>query len=418
MRHVIIGNGPAGVVAAETIRKQAPDDAITLLGDEPGPPYSRMAIPYLLAGRIDEHGTVLRKDPAHFAQLRIHVQPGRAARIDVAAREVLLADGRHLPFDRLLLATGASPIRPTVPGIDLPGVLTCWSLPDARRIVAQTPRGARVLQIGAGFIGCIILEALVARGVSLTVVEMADRVVPRMMGDAASAMIRRWIEQNGVEVHTATEVLSIEDGSPYLVRLSGGRTVPADLVISAAGVRPNADLASAAGIRCERGVLTDARMQTSVPGIYAAGDCAEVFDVVLRRNTLSAIQPAAVDEGRCAGMNMAGGQAMLPGVTQLNVLDTLGLVSSSFGQWQGVDGGQHAEISDPTGYRHLRLEFDGDVLIGSNSIGYTEHLGVLRGLTQSRTRLGPWKDALMENPLRVTEAYLARAHAQDVRGRA
>jgi len=176
MRHVILGNGPAGVIAAETIRKHAPNDAILLVGDEPEPPYSRMAIPYLLMNQISEAGTHLRKDAGHFARQRIDLEHARATGVDTEARVVRFADGRSVPFDALLLATGAAPVRPPMPGFDLQSVLACWTLADARRIMAIAVPGARVVQIGAGFIGCIILEALAARGVSLAVVETGDRM--------------------------------------------------------------------------------------------------------------------------------------------------------------------------------------------------------------------------------------------------
>ena len=131
---------------------------------------------------------------------------------------------------------------------------------------------------------------------------------------------------------------------------------------------------------------------------------------------MSAIQPNATDQGYCAGINMAGGQHVLPGVTQINVLDTLGLISTSFGRWEGVAGGDSAELRDDANFRYLRLEFDGDVLVGSNAIGLTEHIGVLRGLIQSRRKLGPWKDRLVSDPLRLPEAYLGSAQAQHARG--
>jgi len=115
-------------------------------------------------------------------------------------------------------------------------------------------------------------------------------------------------------------------------------------------------------------------------------------------------------------MNMAGKQAQLRGVTQINVLDTLGLISTSFGRWEGVPGGERAELSDDANFRYIRLEFDGDILVGSNTIGLTEHVGILRGLTQSQVKLGPWKDYLLRNPLRLSEAYLASAQAQHARG--
>ena len=416
MKHVILGNGPAGVIAAETIRKHAPADSIILVGDEPEPPYSRMAIPYLLMGNIGEDGTYLRKDKAHFERHRIEMHAGRAVGIDTTARMARLEDGTELPFDRLLIATGSVPVRAPIPGIDLPGVNPCWTLADARRIMALAKPGARVLQMGAGFIGCIIMEALAARGVQLSVVEMGDRMVPRMMGKAAGSMIQRWVETKGVSVYTSTRVEAIEHGAPLNVRLSSGKHLEVDLVISATGVQPNIGFLEGSSIKCLQGVLTDEHMQTSVPGVYAAGDCAEAFDVITGKTTVSAIQPNAADQAHCAGMNMAGKRTVLRGVTQINVLDSLGLISTSFGQWQGVAGGERAELTDEANFRHVRLEFDGDVLVGSNAIGLTEHVGVFRGLIESRVKLGPWKDRLLRDPLRLPEAYLASAQAQQVWG--
>jgi NAD(P)H-nitrite reductase large subunit len=197
--------------------------------------------------------------------------------------------------------------------------------------------------------------------------------------------------------------------------LSNGKHLPVDLVISATGVAPNIGFLGDSGINCLQGVLTDERMQTNVEGIYAAGDCAEAYDVVSGKSIVSAIQPNAADQAYCAGMNMAGKRAQLNGVTQINVLDTLGLISASFGRWEGVPGGQHVELADDANFRYIRLEFDDDVLVGSNTIGLTEHVGVLRGLTQSRVKLGSWKDELLRDPFRLPEAYLASAQAQHAR---
>ena len=416
MKHVILGNGPAGVIAAETIRKLRADDDILVIGDEPEPPYSRMAIPYLLMGEIGEEGTYLRKDKEHFARQRIELRTGRARAVDTDARQVRLDDGTLLPFDRLLIATGATPIRPPIRGIDLPGVHPCWTLADARRIMALAKPEARVLQVGAGFIGCIIMEALAARRVQLTVVEMGDRMVPRMMGEGAGQMIRRWVEKKGITVYTSTRVEAIQSGPPLTVRLSSGQQLPVDLVISATGVQPNIGFLEDSGILCLQGVLTDERLQTNIEGVYAAGDCAEAFDVVTGKTIVSAIQPNAADQAYVAGTNMAGKRTQLHGVTQINVLDTLGLVSTSFGQWEGVPGGEHAELTDDANFRHIRLEFEGDVLIGSNTVGLTEHVGILRGLTQSRTKLGKWKDQLLRDPSQLPQAYLSSAQAQHARG--
>ncbi len=417
MKHVILGAGPAGVIAAETIRKHAPRDEILIVGDEPEAPYSRMAIPYLLIGHVGEEGTHLRHGADHYAKLRIDVKRGvRATGVDTKARTVALDDGSTVPYDRLLIATGSRPASPPIPGIHADGVHTCWTLKDARAILQRAGKGARVIQMGAGFIGCIIMEALAARGVQLTVVEMGDRMVPRMMGPTAGGMIKAWCEAKGVRVFTGARVEAIEAHAPLRVRLSTGDHLEADLVISATGVKPAIGFLEHSEIKCLQGVLTDEHMQTTVPGIYAAGDCAEAFDRVCGRTIVSAIQPNAADQARVAALNMVGQRAELKGVTQINVLDTLGLISASFGDWQGVPGGDHVELTDRDAGRHLSLQFAGDRLVGCNSIGWTEHVGVMRGLVEGQVRLGDWKDKLLADPTRLMEAYLARAQAQEARG--
>ncbi|WP_296495179.1 FAD-dependent oxidoreductase [Rhodoferax sp.] len=416
--HVILGAGPAGVIAAETIRKLAPQDSITIIGDEPEPAYSRMAIPYLLMGNIDEAGTYLRKSPTHFDDLKIKVRVAHVQHVQAATKTVVLDGGESIRFDTLLVATGSRPVTPPIPGIKSEGVHRCWTLADARAIATLAQPGARVLQLGAGFIGCIIMEALAARGVKLSVVEMGDRMVPRMMGPTAGGMIRDWCETKGVEVFTSTKVESIEPGKPLTVRLSNGTTMQADLVISAAGVRPAIGYLENSGITCLLGVLTDEHLQSNVPGIYAAGDCAEALDKVSGKMIVSAIQPNAAEQARIAAINMVAHargrvpRANLKGVTQINVLDTLGLISASFGDWQGVPGGQHVELTDKPSGRHLSLQFKDDVLVGCNSVGWTEHVGVMRGLVEGQIKLGDWANTLMQDPTRLMEAYLAAAQGQ------
>ncbi|MEQ1535924.1 MAG: FAD-dependent oxidoreductase [Burkholderiaceae bacterium] len=418
MHHVIIGGGPAGVIAAETIRKQAPYDNISIISDEDVPAYSRMAIPYLLMGNVKEDGTYLRKDPSHLKNQHINWVQAGVKSVDAATKKIALNSGTEVSFDTLLIATGSHPIKPPIPGIDSAGVHTCWTMEDARHIMALANKGSRVLQLGAGFIGCIIMEALAARGVKLSVVEMGDRMVPRMMGPTAGGMIRDWVQAKGVEVFTATKVESIEAGTPLKVKLSNGKTVEADLVISAAGVRPAIGFLKDSGITCLLGVLTDAHLQTNVPGIFAAGDCAEAFDKVTGKTIVSAIQPNAAEQARVAGMNMAAcsrGKAMqaeLKGVTQINVLDTLGLISTSFGDWQGQTGGEHVELTDLKKGKHLSLQFKDDVMVGCNSVGWTEHVGVMRGLVEGKIKLGAWKDHLKADPTKLMQAYIASAQGQ------
>lgn len=409
MHHVILGAGPAGVMAAEALRQQAPQDTVTLVGDEPHAPYSRMAIPYLLMGHIEEKGTWLRKGSGHFEAMGIALRQARAEQVDVAKKQVQLVGGEALPYDRLLIATGSRAANPPIPGIDSPGVHHCWTLQDAQAIKALAKPGARVLQMGAGFIGCIILEALVSRGVELTVVEMGDRMVPRMMGPVAGGMIKRWVQSKGVSVLTATKVQAIAPGAPLRVSFSDGQAQDFDLVICATGVKPNIGFLQNSGLVCKTGVVCDASLRTSNPYVFAAGDCAEAFDAALGQHVVSAIQPVAAEEARVAAMNMLGRHATLPRVPQINVLDTLGLISTSFGQWEGVAGGEHAEQTDEAACRHIGLQFAGDRLVGCNTVGWTEHVGALRGLVDGKLALGEWKQRLMQDPTQIVPAYLAIA---------
>ena len=409
MKHIILGNGPAGVVAAETLRRVAPADDILLIGNEDEPPYSRMAIPYLLEGNIDEAGTYLRKTAGHFASLRIEQRRGRVVAVNTEKQTILFEDGHFESYDRLLIATGSHPVRPPIPGIDLPEAQTCWTLEDARAIAARAQPGSRVLQLGAGFIGCIIMEALVKRGVHLTVVEMGDRMVPRMMTPEAGGMIKRWVEKQGVNVVTKAGVDRIEKGqnSPLTVTLTTGEQLECDLLIVAAGVAPNVAFLEGTAVHVAKGILVDATMQTSVPGIYAAGDVAEAPDLFSGRHLVSAIQPNAVDQARIAALNMAGQPTEMKGVLAINVLDSMGMISSSFGEWQGVEGGDGVERADEANGRYISLQFQGEVLVGATSVGLTEHVGALRGLIQGKTKLGAWKPKLLETPTRFVEAYIA-----------
>jgi len=412
MKHVILGNGPAGVIAAETIRKRAPQDQIVMIGSEDEPPYSRMAIPYLLMGNIEESGTYLRKDIGYFEKLNIEQVRAKASSVDIKNKKIDLG-GQSIAFDKLLIATGSVPVQPPIPGIDLPGVHPCWTLEDARAIAQLAKPGSRVLQMGAGFIGCIILEALASREVELTVVEMGDRMVPRMMTNVAGGMIKKWVQEKGVQVFTDTKVEAItQSGSGLTVKLSNGKSLEVDLVISATGVRPNITFLKSAGLDIQTGILVNEQMQTSHPDIYAAGDVTEGIDFSTGERIVNAIQPNAAEQARIAAISMTGGDTQSIGALQINVLDTLGLISSSFGLWAGAKGGDHIELVDLAAYKYLRLEFLDDVLVGATCIGTTEHIGVLRGLIQGKIPLGEWKETLLGDPTKVMDAYLDAGQAQ------
>lgn len=413
MHHVIIGAGPAGVVAAEELRKFDPSTKVTLIGDEPEPPYSRMAIPYMLIGRIGEAGTYLRKTEGHYEKLGIEVLQHRVNSVDPAAHNLKLDSGETVSYDRLLVATGSRPLTPPVPGIDSERVYQCWTLADARNIAALAKPGNRVVLIGAGFIGSIILEALFKSGVDLHVVEMGNRMVPRMLDETAGNLLKSWCQEKGIQVHTSSRVTSIEQkGGKLDVVLDNGTDMVADMVISATGVTPNVEFLQGSGIALDQGIAVDEFLQSNVDDVYAAGDVAQAKDFSTGGFHLQAIQPTAVDHAQIATRNMiVGHHYPHRGNINMNVLDTMGLISSSFAQWMGVAGGECSSLVDKDGYRYLNLQFKDDVLIGASSLGLTEHVGALRGLIQARTHLGRWKAKLMRDPTRFMEAYISSTQA-------
>ena len=406
MKYVILGAGPAGVIAAETLVGADPKAKVTLVCGEPSQPYSRMAIPYVLTDKIKPEGTHLRKTKGHYEALGIAVINARASSVDEKAGAVILDNGKSLSFDKLLVATGAHPIKPPVPGLDLDGVHHCWTLEDAAAIAKRAKKGANVVLMGAGFIGCIILESLVERGVKLTVIEAEDRMIPKMMDQVGGKILADWIKAKGVDLKTSTRVTKVAaDGKGLKVSTDKGGDVSADLVVVATGVKPNADFLKGSSVKVEDGILVNDHLQTNVKTIYAAGDVAKGPDFG-GGMMVHAIQPTSADHGRIAALNMAGHEARYKGSLIMNVLDTLGLISASFGHWQG--GKDVAEKCDAANNRYLKLVFDGDVMVGALSLGRTDQIGVLRGLIQSRISLGPWKEKLKANPSLIADAYVAR----------
>jgi NAD(P)H-nitrite reductase large subunit len=248
--------------------------------------------------------------------------------------------------------------------------------------------------------------------VDLTILVRSGYMVRRMMNATASGLIRSWCEAKGVKIFTHTQPTGLTaEGGTLQVALNDGRVLPADLYLSAVGVDPNLEFLAGSGIELGQGILVDANLQSSVPGVYAAGDIAEATDRLTGKRGLNAIQPNAVEQGRIAALNMAGRSVRFQGSFVFNVLTTLGLASSSFGEWQGVPGGETCEVLDAARYRYLCLQFDGDRLVGANTVGFSDHVGALRGLIEGRVRLGRWKQRLLDDPTLVMPAYLAAAHS-------
>lgn len=241
-------------------------------------------------------------------------------------------------------------------------------------------------------------------------------MVSRMTNETMGTMIKNWCINKGINVLTSTRVSEIQQNSgakPLKVQLNSGAHIDADLVISATGVRSSTAFLEGSGIEVRDGIVVDDCQQTSVANVYAAGDVAQGRDYSTGEYYVQAIQPTAVEHGRIAAQNMVNGHGTAHrGTVNMNVLDTVGLISTSFGMWMGVPGGDEAEQVDEDKFRYINLQFKDDVLVGASSLGMTQHVGAMRGLIQTARPLGDWKDHLMKDPTRLMDAYLASAQQQ------
>ncbi|ORU90062.1 MAG: pyridine nucleotide-disulfide oxidoreductase [Cycloclasticus sp. symbiont of Poecilosclerida sp. M] len=407
-KYVLIGAGPASVRAAETLRKADANCSITMIGEEVESPYSRMALPYYLSGMIKEQGTHLRKSDGHFDGLNINHVHAKVEKIDAKKNKLALNNGDSYDYDQLLIATGSRPANSPFPGSENKGVVNCWTIADGREILDTIKPGSKVALLGAGFIACIIVEAMLKRKVDLTVMlGRTGQMVSRMMDETAGEMIKSWCEAKGVKTILPSSIKSIEAG-PALKRDDGSLT-EFDLIIVATGVYSNIEFLDDSGIKTDQGILVDASLRTNIKNIYAAGDVAQGVDFSTGGQSVHAIQPTAVDHGRIAAVNMMGGASHYKGSLGMNVLDTAGLVSTSFGSWGGVEGGDTTTLVDEENYKYVRLNFKDDLLVGAITVGRTDFIGVMRGLIQSEVPLGEWKEKLIEDPTLIMNAYLAKS---------
>lgn len=412
VRHLIIGGGTAGINAIRTIREEETEpSAITLVSAER--PYSRMVLPYYLDGSIAE-AHVYTATAAVLAQWGVTSYLGRrVVRLEPTARTCTLDDGTTLEWDDCLVATGSSPVRAPVEGAEGPNVHAFWTLEQCRGLLASLRPGAHVVLVGAGFIAFTILNALLSRGVRLTVVEIAPHVLPRMIDAAAARVVETWLRRHQIALRTDARVTAIRDVRGRK-RLSFGRgdDLAADAVIMATGIRPNLDWLADAGVRINQGIVVDHHLRASVPGLYAAGDVAEGPERITGRPVVHAIEPTAQEHGRVAGANMAGRDVRYRGSLAINIVEVCHLDIASFGAWDDPAAeAVSAVLPDRFTYRKYLWTGDrltGAILVGpSHEVWATNDVGMLKGLVQAQVPLGRFKDYLRQSPFDVKSAYLA-----------
>jgi nitrite reductase (NADH) large subunit len=396
-RYVILGSSAAGLTAIDAIRERDKAGPVTVVTREPGPAYSRVALPYVLS-REKTLPQITLREADYFEANRVELIAGvGAAALDAAGKNVRLEDGRVLPYDRLLVATGSLSRVPPIEGIGEADVCYHWTLADTRKLEAQVARAKSCFVIGAGFISLLTVSALVkVARLKYTVVEIAGQVMPQLLDEKGGRALESAMRKKGIDVRLGDSVSGIERraGGGHGVTLKSGETHDADMIVCGTGVRPNVDFLQGSGLEMARGVLTNERQETNLPGIYAAGDCAEGFDFLTGERAVHAIWPTAVDQGRVAGANMAGDALAYPGSLSWNVTELFGLTMASVGEFRERDGWEPIVFENASANAYRKLLLDGGRILGAIVTGRAEHvqdLGVVQAMIRRRTNVSPWK---------------------------
>jgi NADPH-dependent 2,4-dienoyl-CoA reductase/sulfur reductase-like enzyme len=402
LHHVLLGNGPAAIAAAEAIRGRDAACRITLVSAEPVPFYSPCPLAEYVEASVPRERLFLRAE-SFYRDLAIDARLGLpATAIDTAAREVILGGEERLRYDRLLIATGAQALIPPIPGLaDTRGVFALKTLADADGILARLPAARRALVLGAGFIGLEAAQALVRRGLSVTVVEQRDQVLPQMLDAEMAALVARRLAEHGVDVRTGVALQAVIGGAQGVTgaRVQGAE-IPCELVVCAAGVRPDLgwlagsgiahpDARPRAGVDAAEGILVDDRMATSAPEVFAAGDVVAFADTLGARRMLPN-WPNAVRTGAVAGTCMAGGDRRCRGLDAVNVVRIFDVPVSSFGSREG-----DRTLTRRDGDRMRRLTLRDHRIVGGQLYGDVDRAGLYYELMNKRVDVERLEDELL-----------------------
>lgn len=415
--YVVLGASHAGLEALRAIRAHDADGSVAVLDREARLPVSPTVLPYVVSGKRREDRIALR-ERGWFDALRVdYRQQARAAALDCANSRLQLADGSAIGYGKLLLATGAAPAIPPIDGLSEVRFHVLRTLDDAlalRDVASAAGRSAgRAVVLGAGLVGMHAAENLARAGARVTIVEMRDQVLPGYFDATAAARIEAAFRDNGVEILTGARVTRIMPrGDTCAVLLDGGAARDAELLVVAAGVRPEVSYLAGSGVAVERGVLVDAFMRTAAANVWAAGDVVQTRSFFGDATPAGGILPDAVEQGRTAGMSMAGDPALqpYPGGVPLNTYGFFGRHALSVGrdaleqagpEWDvRVRGGEGAD-----GYLKLVLR-DGR-LQGIFGVDVLFDPGIMWELILRRVEIGARRDALLENPQDAARALMS-----------
>lgn len=388
MNYVIIGNGIAGVSAAESIRQFDPEGNMTIIGDETELPYYRPMISLVLEGTIPVEKLPLR-DRNFYDKLNIQPVLGeRVTAIDAENKSLTIGNGKPIHYDRLLIASGADPRPIKAEGVTLKNIFYIRTEAHVHQIMQALPSANRVVVLGGGLVGFKAAYALLRRGLRVTMVEILDFPLPLHVDGQAGNLILDELVAHGLEVKLETEVVGFNGKSQVkAASLSDGTEIPCDLAIVGIGVLPAISFVNRDQIQVDLGILVNNCMQTNMPQIYAAGDVAELVDIARNTPWVNAIWPEAVNQGRIAGMNMAGREVAYPGSLSRNIIRVFNMDIMAGGLVNPPSDRSYDVITsvDRRDKTYRRLVFRNDTLVGLVMVNKIEQGGVLLSLVRNRT---------------------------------
>jgi phenylglyoxylate dehydrogenase epsilon subunit len=409
-RYLIVGSSHAGLEALAAIRMHDPEGEMVLATRDQASPYSPTVLPYVVSGRAAPERVALR-DEGYFAAQGAQLRRGAAlASVDPARHRARFADGSEIEYDRLLLATGAAPALPAVPGLETIGFHVLRTLADATRLRAALGEAKRAVVLGAGLVGMHAAENLVAAGIRTTVLELQPQVLPGYFDAQAAGLIRAAFEQRGARVLLGRAVTAAaKTAGGFALELAGGERLEGELLLVATGVRPAIDYLAGSGIATDRGILVDRRMRTSADGVWAAGDVAQAASFYGGAPVLNGILPSAVEQARIAGMDMAGdpGTKDYRGAVPINAYHFFGRQALSVGVGEIAGGDAQVTLDEATG-RYRKIVLKDDRLAGIFSVDMPFDAGVMVELVRRRVDLAPVKREFLAQPRETARALMSR----------
>jgi NAD(P)H-nitrite reductase large subunit len=400
---VVVGASAAGIGAVEAIREVDPVGTITVISEEPCPQYSRPMISDLVSGKASFEKIKCREDK-FWENNGVQALTGKTAvSLNLTEKFVALGSGDHVNFEKLLIATGGKPFVPKIEGADKDGVFTFTTLNDAERLAAKLEKAKTAVVIGAGLIGVSVTEALVKRGLQVTLVELQDKILSLLLDPKGSDIVEDIIKKAGVTVVTGQSVQRItgkpeNDRAVGGVILTKGEQMPCDVVIVAIGVIPRTELVTGTEVKTNRGIIVDNLMRTNVPDVYASGDVAEAYDFILNQNRLLPLWPLAVAEGKVAGYNMAGKKTDYTGGTNMSALKYFGIPLISVGIANPKEDGTYEVLvkHDPEKNLYKKLVLKDNVIVGITLVNDIERAGILFHLMKNRVNVKKLKQELLQ----------------------